>query len=202
MSIILVRHGETALNLARVLQPADTPLSQTGVEQARALAGRIAAMGIGGILSSDLPRALATAQAIGAATGLPVQTTELLRERNFGDWRGQPYDGFGFDVMTMDTAPPGGESIADFEQRVASAFDRVRQLRATMAAPLVVVSHGLVIRALLANHCRPGEPAPPRLGNTALNIIEADSPHAVTLLACTAHLDARLADEQGSLSGG
>ena len=30
MGIVLVRHGETALNVARVLQPADTPLSASG----------------------------------------------------------------------------------------------------------------------------------------------------------------------------
>lgn len=202
MSIILVRHGETALNVARVLQPADTPLSDIGVEQAHALARRIAGLSIGGILSSDLPRALVTAQAIGAASGLPVQTTALLHERNFGDLRGLPYDGLGYDVMTMDAAPPGGESAAEFAQRVASAFALVLQARAALAAPLVVVTHGLVIRALLANHCRLDDRRPLRLGNTAVSIIEADAPHAVKLLACTAHLDAGLADDARSLSGG
>lgn len=202
MSIILVRHGETALNVARVLQPVDTPLSAIGVGQAQALARRIAGLAIGGILSSDLPRALVTAQAIGAASGLPVQTTALLHERNFGDLRGLSYDGLGYDVMAMDAAPPGGESAAQFAQRVASAFTLVLQVRAALAAPLVVVTHGLVIRALLANHCRLDDRRPLRLGNTAVSIIEADPPHAVTLLACTAHLDAGLADDGRSLSGG
>ena len=42
MTILLIRHGETALNAARIVQPADTPLSERGIAQARALARRLA----------------------------------------------------------------------------------------------------------------------------------------------------------------
>ena len=38
MLLYLIRHGETPLNVARVLQPADTPLSERGQRQAQALA--------------------------------------------------------------------------------------------------------------------------------------------------------------------
>ena len=38
MNLLLIRHGETALNVPRVLQPADTPLSARGMAQAEALA--------------------------------------------------------------------------------------------------------------------------------------------------------------------
>ena len=92
MSLLLIRHGETALNVARVLQPADTPLSARGVMQAEALARRLATLDVVAIVSSDLPRALCTAEAIAAATGAPIETSALLQERNFGDWRGQPWD--------------------------------------------------------------------------------------------------------------
>ena len=63
----LIRHGETPLNAARVLQPADTPLSPRGLAQARALAERMRSLPLAGILSSDMPRALQTAEAIAAA---------------------------------------------------------------------------------------------------------------------------------------
>jgi probable phosphoglycerate mutase len=122
MSIILIRHGETAFNVARVFQPADTPLSERGISQAEALGKRMTSMGITAIISSDLPRALRTAQAIAATTGAPIETTSLLQEKNFGDWRGKPYDGMGFNPMTMIEAPPGGESLLEFQQRVARAF--------------------------------------------------------------------------------
>ena len=41
MAVLLLRHGETALNAARVMQPADTPLSERGQAQARAVAQRL-----------------------------------------------------------------------------------------------------------------------------------------------------------------
>ena len=201
MTIILVRHGETALNVARVLQPADTPLSASGLAQAHAVAQRLAGMPIGAIVSSDLPRALATAQAIGAACALAVSTTPLLRERDFGDWRGLSYDALGIDPLTLQAAPPGGESQARFEDRVALAFDLVVRARAAVDAPLVVVSHGMLIRALLDWHCACGAALPPRFGNTAVSIVDAHSPHTASLLACTAHLGAGHADASGALAG-
>ena len=202
MTIILVRHGETELNVSRVLQPAATPLSANGRAQARSVAQRLAAGQAGAIVSSDLPRALATAQAIGAAFGLLVATTPLLRERDFGDWRGLSYDTLGIDPMTLDEAPPAGESMAGFERRVALAFDFVRREQRALNAPLIVVSHGLLIRALLERHCALGADLPVRFGNTAVSIVDAQAPHAMRLVACTAHLDAGNADALQSLVGG
>lgn len=204
MSIILIRHGETPLNVARTLQPADTPLSTTGLAQAQAVAQRMAGLNLAGIVSSDLPRALSTAQAISAATGLPFSTTSLLHERNFGDLRGQPYDSLGFNPLTMTDAPPGGESAAQFRERVAQAFAYIVALRGTLAGNLAVVTHGLVIRALLANHLGAAETETVtlRVGNTSVTIVGPAAPHAVELLDCTVHLDDSTQHNARSLSGG
>jgi broad specificity phosphatase PhoE len=208
MTLLLIRHGETALNVARVLQPADTPLSARGIAQAEALASRLATMNVRAIVSSDLPRALRTAQAIAAATGAAIETTTLLHERNFGDWRGRPYDGMDVDPLTMVDAPPNGESAAAFAQRVAAAFAHVVARRTAMGADsggtLAVVTHGLVIRALLAAHVQlaGGLPPPTHLGNTSLSIVGASPPHLVSLSNCTRHLDAAAGDDARALSGG
>ena len=205
MSLLLIRHGETALNVARVLQPADTPLSTRGVEQAEALARRLASMNVAAILSSDLPRALRTAQVIAAATGAPIETSALLQERNFGDWRGRPYDDMAIDPLTMAEAPPGGESIAAFEQRVARAYAlAVHRGSALRDGCLAVVSHGLVLRAMLAAHVQlaDGVEAPTHMGNTGLSIVGADPPHVTTLVNCTQHLDITTSEDANALSGG
>lgn len=204
MSLLIVRHGETALNVARVLQPADTPLSAQGLAQAGALAQRMAAFGAAGIVSSDLPRALQTAQAIAATTGLPIVANALLQERNFGDLRGLSYDSLGYDPMTMPTAPPGGESAVQFRDRVAAAFSWLVAQRATLSGPLIVVSHGLVIHAWLDRHGRlpPGRTLPPRLSNTSLSILAALPPHDIERLDCVAHLDTETRADPHSLSGG
>jgi 2,3-bisphosphoglycerate-dependent phosphoglycerate mutase len=156
MTILFIRHGETALNAARTLQPANTPLSANGLAQAQAVANRLATLGIVHILSSDLPRALQTAQAIAAATGAPVETTALLHERNFGDLRGQPYDALGFDPLQAEDAPPGGESGQAFRDRVARAFAQAVQKRSGLSGRLAVVTHGLVIRAVIERHLQLG----------------------------------------------
>ena len=204
MSLLLVRHGETALNAARVLQPADTPLSARGIAQAEALAERLAGRRLALVLSSDLPRALRTAQAISARSGTLVQTTALLRERNFGDLRGRPYDQLPFDPLRMRDAPPNDESADEFEARVAQAFAEIVRRCAALADDLVVVTHGLVIGVMLARHVEladANEP-PSHLGNTSLSVIAALAPHRADLLNCTAHLREEVGDDARALSGG
>jgi probable phosphoglycerate mutase len=204
MALLLVRHGETALNAARVMQPADTPLSARGVAQAQAVGRRLAARGgIAAVLSSDLPRAWHTAEAIAAATGAPLQASALLQERNFGALRGRPYDSLGFDPLLMSDAPPGGESAADFDRRIQAAFAQMCRLRATLSADLVVVTHGLLIRRLLAGPL--GLEAALdglHLANTSVSIVDAAPPHALQLLNCTRHLDEAARDDAQALSGG
>lgn len=190
MSVIWLRHGETALNAARVMQPADTPLSERGFAQARAAAVRLAALRPAAILSSDLPRALQTAEALAAATGLPVETDSVLHERNFGALRGRPWDELGFDAISMIEAPEGGESLAEFLARCDIAWARALQRRAALSGPLVVVSHGLLIHAVLRRHAQwPADLGlPERLANTSVCEIDATAPHRVRLVDSIVHL--------------
>ncbi|RVT52324.1 histidine phosphatase family protein [Rubrivivax albus] len=191
MTILWLRHGETALNAARVVQPADTPLSPRGLAQAAAAAARIATLQPVALLSSDMPRALQTAQAVAAATGLPVRTDPLLQERNFGALRGRAWSTLGFDPMLLEDAPEGGESMAGFHARVARAWARALAERQAADGLLVVVSHGLLIHAALQRHAHwPGGimALPPRLANTSVSEVAAEAPHAVLRVDCTAHL--------------
>lgn len=208
MTLLIIRHGETPLNVSRVLQPADTPLSANGLAQAAALAQRLAgdaALRPSALVSSDLPRALQTAQAIAAACGLPLLTSALLHERNFGDLRGRRYDTLGFDPLTSAEAPPNGESIPQFAARCAAAWAWVLQQQAALGGPLAVVTHGLVIRHWLL-HGPLQVPAtltvPDRLSNTSLTVATAVAPHAVSLVDCTTHLSGAVQADAKSLSGG
>ncbi|MEE8509385.1 MAG: histidine phosphatase family protein, partial [Myxococcota bacterium] len=91
MSILLIRHGETPSNAARVVQHPDAPLSPRGEAQAERLADRLASQTVGRILSSDLRRAAQTAERLQAVTGAPLDWEPLLQERNFGEIRGTAY---------------------------------------------------------------------------------------------------------------
>lgn len=205
MSLLLVRHGETALNAARVLQPPDTPLSPRGLAQAQAVALRLSREPVAAIVSSDLLRARQTAEAIAQPwPGLSVDTWDSLRERDFGDWRGLPYDRLPADPLRLEGAPPGGESQAAFAARCAQAWAALLALRSGLPGHLVVVSHGLSIRQWLRDVPPSGQAGVglARLGNTAVSVVDAHPPHALRLFNCTQHLPPALQEAAHSLSGG
>lgn len=98
--IVFVRHGETDYNRdARVQGQVDIPLNEDGRAEARLMAPRVAALHPCKVVSSDLARAVETAQAIvdamskGAPAGaLSVVREPLLRERAFGRFEGLSRD--------------------------------------------------------------------------------------------------------------
>lgn len=203
MSILLVRHGETALNAARIVQHPETPLNERGIGQAQRLAARLAEFPVAEIVSSDYKRAHMTAEAIAGVTGLPILIQESLRERNFGDARGVPHGDLGFDLYAPDFHPRGGESWPIFHQRVALAWAEVAARAAGIEGDLVVVSHALVCRSLVENQLSLGmeqDVAVPRWPNTALTVIENRAPWRVSVLACGAHLGGELADDSAAKS--
>ena len=203
MSILLVRHGETALNAARIVQHPETPLNERGIGQAQRLAARLAEFPVAGIVSSDYKRAHMTAEAIAGVTGLPILIQESLRERNFGEARGVPHGDLGFDLYAPDFHPRGGESWPIFHQRVALAWAEVAARAAGIEGDLVVVSHALVCRSLVENQLSLGmeqDAAVPRWPNTALTVIENRAPWRVSVLACGAHLGGEVTDDSAAKS--
>ena len=83
--LCLVRHGETAWNAERRIQgQLDVPLSSTGHAQARATANWLAQEDFAAIYSSDLSRALHTAEAVAHLLRLPIGQQVALRERHYG----------------------------------------------------------------------------------------------------------------------
>jgi probable phosphoglycerate mutase len=148
--IYLVRHGETELNAARILQPPATPLSARGIAQAERVAARLAGVGLVRILASDLRRAEMTAEAIMRRSGAPIARDPELAERNFGALRGRPYAELGLDPFALDYEPPEGESWDGFHARVDRAWQRVDAAARGADGPIAVVTHGLVCRAVVS----------------------------------------------------
>ena len=190
--ILLIRHGETPSNAARIVQTPDTPLSARGREQAQRLATRLASLSVAGILASDLARAVQTAEPARAATRAPLELEPLLQERNFGDVRGTPYSELGVDLFGPDFEPVNGESWAVFHRRVDAAWRRVLEVAQRTPGNLAVVTHGLVCYSLSLNHLKLPAGVTPGLvlPNTALALIEPSPPYTVSLWGSTEHLEA------------
>jgi broad specificity phosphatase PhoE len=153
--IALVRHGETEPNRAGVLLGrADPPLTTAGQSQATALARCFeAGPRPQAVVTSPLRRAVDTAAAIAESWDLDVEIDERLVEMDYGEW-----DEIGFgDVPRAELerwrndpyyAPPGGESLAEVQDRVTTC---AAELFARAADNLVIaVSHVSPIKAVVA----------------------------------------------------
>lgn len=89
MILYLMRHGQTDWNAEEKVQGwNDTPLNETGAEQARAAAGKLGGEKIETIYASDLKRARKSADIVSGILDLPVHYTKRLREMNFGKAEG------------------------------------------------------------------------------------------------------------------
>src|SRR5580693_6169548 len=172
MTIVLVRHGETDGNAARVLQRPDVPLNERGMGQADRLARRLCARGFVAILCSDLVRARMTADPLAAGSGIAIEESPLLQERNFGDLRGMAYAALAEDPFGPDVAPPNGEDWPTFHARVADAFAFIVSRRRSTNGALVVITHGLVCRAVVERHTQVADGAvvPERFDNTSVTV--------------------------------
>ena len=178
-TIIVVRHGQTKWNCELRFQgQSDSPLSELGECQARTLGERLAALNIEALYSSDLGRALRTAQLIAEATRHEVIVDQRLRERNFGIFEGltiEEIEARHSEVLALwrtrdpQYAIPGGENAEGIYKRVVACFNDLadRHRGKTVAA----VSHGLALDAFYRHVARIPLTAPRtlKLLNASLN---------------------------------
>jgi len=167
-TLILVRHGRTALTESRKISGGDgenPDLSELGRQDAREVAEELAKLGHSGnfaylsapvaVIHSPIARAKQTAQAIANRISLPMVSNADLAEIGFGEWDGltneemiaafeEEYNAW---RGSFEVAPPGGESLKDFDTRVRRAFDSI--LAQYSGQTVVVVAHVMPIRALL-----------------------------------------------------
>jgi probable phosphoglycerate mutase len=150
--ICFVRHGETNWNAERRMQGhIDIPLNTTGMGQAKRLANALTQTkhSFDAIYSSDLERALHTANVVANALSLAVQTTPQLRERNVGQLQGLllseapvllPEIWQSHIARELDHDLGGGESIRAFHQRMQGVLELL--LRQHRGQSILAVSHG------------------------------------------------------------
>jgi broad specificity phosphatase PhoE len=154
-TLLLVRHGETDWNRdGRWQGHSDTHLNDVGREQANRLAGELD--GIDVLYSSDLARALETAELIAGRLGLDVRVDERLRERSFGAWEGKTAPEIEMEFRDAHARWLAGEGpgaddaepFADFAARVRSFLEDV--LARHPHETVLVVAHGGSIRVIHA----------------------------------------------------
>jgi glucosyl-3-phosphoglycerate phosphatase len=145
---VLLRHGQTTWNAEHRFQgQSDIPLDETGLEQAERAGRRLAALRPDAIVSSDLTRAVTTAQPLARLTGLVVSLDKDLRERGGGSWEGLTNAEISerYPEQRVGWNPPDGETRAAVAGRVSAALARAADSLPPGGLG-IVVSHGAAIR--------------------------------------------------------
>ena len=158
MKLIIVRHGETEWNKQdRAMGQLDSPLTLKGIQQAYAIANRLRRFSFTTLYSSDLGRAVQTANIIAEICGKNVIFDSELREWNMGIFQGLtfsemdekfPQEQQDHKRMRDEWVIPEGESLRQCRDRGYRALNRIAE--GHLDETVVVVTHGFV----LINFCQ------------------------------------------------
>ncbi len=149
-TLFLARHGQTDWNAERRWQGhADPQLNDRGRAEAAALAESLADARIEAIYSSDLVRALETAEIVGARIGVAVAVDARLREVDVGEWSGLTTPEIErLYPEAIERRRAGGTGWTRGEELDAMARRVLEALHEIGAARALVVTHGGPIRAV------------------------------------------------------
>jgi len=157
--LILLRHGQTDYNIdGRMQGHIDSNLTAEGHDQAAAAAPVLAELAPDRVISSDLRRAVDTAEVVAAACGLPVKFDARLRETHLGHWQGRTVAEIDRDypgaiaAWRSDPAwaPPGGESRIAVVTRSRPVVDELEaEFADARSETALLVAHGGMIAGLV-----------------------------------------------------
>jgi len=153
--LLFIRHAQTDM-AGTFCGHSNPPINEDGRLQVRELIARLATEHFETIYSSDLHRAVETADVLADAFAVPVVTRPALREIYFGEWEGLQWSEIeqrdpAYARRWVESFPAlpalGGESFAAFERRVIDEVDRLLGLAENKR--VAVVTHGGVMRVVL-----------------------------------------------------
>jgi broad specificity phosphatase PhoE len=153
LHVLLLRHGLTDANATGTIQGhSPTPLNETGHRQATLLARAVAAWRprVEALVSSDLRRAVQTAEPVAAACGLAPAYDPAWRERGLGEMEGKTFaDREIWRAASGEHDTPGAEPAEAFRSRVREALIAL-PARFPREGVVAVVTHGGCVRAILS----------------------------------------------------
>jgi len=194
--LILIRHGETNWNVERRKQGRnDQPLNEKGATQAKLAAEFVKAnYDIGKVWSSPLQRCSNTA----ALFNMPVDTSDLLLEIDYGDWEGVLAEEIEKNFADMingsvdGTDPPGGEKRSNLPIRAKAWIDESKI--AEQGGDVVLVGHGGSMKGLITGVLGLPDSAMDTLtiDNCSITVLDINpdpkTPNKLVTLNQTAHL--------------
>lgn len=197
--LLMVRHGISEYNSThRFAGYSDVEMSAAGYEQAERLRARLADEKIDVVYSSDLRRALVTAEIVSSGRNIDIVTCPELREVNYGDIEGLTFPELGrlypelaesIKNFNLQLSFPGGESFTGFIERTSRFIDRLEKHLPEQT--VLTVAHSGPLRVLLCRLLGIGMEhwRQLRIDNASLSIVETHSQRVIiSLLNDTYHL--------------
>ena len=199
-TLIIVRHGHTALNDGdRFRGRTDTPLDEQGLREAEVTAKAIARRWkLSAVYTSSVSRAHVTGEIIGAPFGLPAIDDPGILDMDYGEWTGLTFE----EARAHDPEmyricmerpsgfrPPKGESFEELRERSVTAVKEIARRHPNQA--VAIISHNVVNRLILLGFLRTTTDLFWRLhqGTCAINVLEYDGKgYGIELLNDTSHI--------------
>ncbi len=154
LKIYLIRHGETDFNKQgkELGQPNETALNDLGFKQSEKLAQELKEIKFAKLFSSDLKRALQTAEILSNTIGIPIIKDQRLREYDSGEadpssekWIEEYKRLLNLGMSKYEIRPFGGENIWDLVKRVKSFLEDLEKEKGTIA----IITHSGVNSILI-----------------------------------------------------
>jgi broad specificity phosphatase PhoE len=206
--IVLIRHGQSTANASGVWQgQLEFPLSKEGRIQAAEAGQALRGTGVAGVYSSPLSRALETAEILAREAGFSGEVVPVtgLMERHGGVLEGHTWaeqeernPEFAKKFLALPEEErwmlAGAETDEEISARFEKAFSQILSRHPTTDGPIVVVSHGGVMRAFLREHFGPSVlPGTERASNASFTRLlydptKRDASPRLLELASTSHL--------------
>lgn len=149
MKLYIIRHGQTDWNIAKKIQGRqDIPLNGRGRYQAGCLKKAMEDRPVTAVFSSPQIRAMETAKAVALSSGSAVIPVKDLMEINYGSWEGKTEEELLQEDRALyeawwshpaETAPPGGESISQVNERCQKAW---KEIKPQLTGDAAIVAHG------------------------------------------------------------
>jgi broad specificity phosphatase PhoE len=153
MKLVIVRHGETEWNVQdKATGKLDSPLTPKGIRQADAIADRLRRLSFTTFYSSDLGRAVQTANIIAEVCGKKIIFDSELREWNMGIFQGLtvsemhkkfPHERQDYERIGDEYVIPEGESLRQCRDRGFRVLNAIAKRH--LDETIVVVTHGCVL---------------------------------------------------------
>ena len=165
-TLYLVRHGETVDNARQIMQgQTQGELNENGIRQAEQVRDEWADRPLDAIVASDLKRSVDTASIIAAPHHLKVETTPLLRERDWGGFTGRYIPDLKGEVWPDD--------IETLENLLSRASEFIAYIRDTYPGKKVLaVGHGIINKAIQAVYYKKPMSEVQRMMNAEVRVLE------------------------------